>query len=138
MATFQAISFPAEPWEPRQLPEWFRWAEDSPVKELINLIERDQGADGGVGQQGAGVDHHLLGLFDDSAVTAADVTMCSPFEPQPRNNVDAEIDLVRQIRIQLDEVIFVQRDFPAGAFQFTEGVEPSLIRLEKLCQNLFT
>ena len=72
-------------------------------QQFVHEIERHQSADGGIGQAGAVVDHHLLRLLDDRAVAAADVAVGAALEPEAGDDVDAEVNLIRQIGIEPGE-----------------------------------
>ena len=52
------------------------------VKKLIDLVERDKGADVRFGQASAWIDHQLLSLLDYGAVAAANVAVGTAAEAE--------------------------------------------------------
>ena len=53
----------------------------------------------------SGVDQELLCKIDDGAVRSADVLAGAPLRSKTRNDLDDEIDLVREQGVQVDETV---------------------------------
>ena len=76
---------------------------DVPLDEVVDLIEPHEGAERRVGEVHGRVDQELLRELDDGAVRAADVLARAPLRAQARDDLDDEVDLVREQRIEVDE-----------------------------------
>ena len=76
------------------------------------MIEADQRANIMLRQPGLRIDQKLLGELDDRAVGAADVPAGAALRPEARDDLDDEVDLVRQQRIEIDEGLSVDLGQP--------------------------
>ena len=78
---------------------------DVPLDEVVDLIEPHQRAERLVGEVHRRVDQQLLRELDDRAVRAADVPARAALRAQAGDDLDDEVDLVRQQRVQVDEAV---------------------------------
>jgi hypothetical protein len=76
---------------------------DVALDEVVDLIEPHEVAELGVGEVHRRVDEELLRELDDGAVRAADVLAGAALRAQARDDLDDEVDLVRQQRVEVDE-----------------------------------
>jgi hypothetical protein len=91
--------------------------------QLEDFVQRHQGADGLAGKSRAIRHQHLVGLLDDRAVAAAVVPGSAGLEPNARHDPDAEVDVVRRIGVEVDEVVFADVGAAGGALQPQGGVQ---------------
>ena len=105
------------------------------LDQLEHLVERDQRADGLLGECRAIGDEHLVGLLDDRPVAAAVVPGRTGLEPDARHDADAEVDVVRRVRVEVDEIALVDVGAAGRAFQPQGGVQLPLVVGEELLQD---
>ena len=72
------------------------------------MIEANQRANIMLRQPASGIDKKLLGELDDRAVGAADMLAGAALRPEARNDLDDQVDLVRQQRVEIDEGLSVE------------------------------
>jgi hypothetical protein len=65
------------------------------------VIEAGKRAERRTGEIDRGIDQELLGQFNDRAVGSADMSARTPLRSQPGDDLDDEIDLIRQQRIEI-------------------------------------
>ena len=104
--------------------------------EVVDLVGPRKGADGGVGQGHIGVNQQLLGELDDGAVGAADVLAGTALGAQAGDDLDDQIDLVREQRVEIDEGLGGQLQEPdIGRHAGVVGQPPAVLG-EPLAQQL--
>ena len=74
-----------------------------PETSVVDLVDPREHADLLIGEVDVRVDQELLRQLDDRAIRAADVLARAARRPQARDDIDDEVDLVREQRIQVDE-----------------------------------
>jgi len=73
---------------------------------LVHAIQRHQGANRTIGEPRPVGYKHLVGLFDDGPIASSKMPGRSGLKPNPRHDADADIDVMRRVWIELDEIIF--------------------------------
>ena len=96
-------------------------AGDVALDEIVDLVEAGERAEGLVREVHGRVDEELLSELDDGAVGAADVLASAALRAQARDDLDDEVNLVGQQRIEVDEA--VARQFG----QLDVGGEPGVL-----------
>jgi hypothetical protein len=71
--------------------------------EVVDLVDGRQLRRGLFGELHARVDEELLRELDDGAVRAADVLARAALGAKPRDDLDDQVDLVGQQRVEVDE-----------------------------------
>jgi len=80
-------------------------AGDVPRDEVVDLVDACKCAHWQLTESNVPMNEQLLGELDDGAVGAADVATCAALGAQARNDVDDQLNLVRQERVKGDEGI---------------------------------
>src|SRR5436190_900118 len=75
------------------------------LDEVVDPIEGGERADRQICDPHIRVDQELLGELDDRSVRAADVRADAALRSKARHDADDEIDLVREQRIEVDELL---------------------------------
>ena len=79
---------------------------DVALDEVVDLVEPHQRRRAAASARfTAGIDQELLRELDDGAVGAADVLARAALRAQARDDLDDEVDLVRQQRVEVDEAL---------------------------------
>src|SRR5260221_2996663 len=78
---------------------------DVAFDEVVDLIEPCHRADSLARKIDGGVDEQLLGQLDDGAVRAAHVFARAALCPKPRNDLDDQINLIWQQRVEIYETV---------------------------------
>ena len=73
---------------------------------LVHAIQRHQGANRTIGEPRPIGYKHLVSLLDDRPVASSEVPGRSGLKPNSRHDADADVDVMRWVRIELDEIIF--------------------------------
>ena len=105
------------------------------LDQFVHLVERDQRADRLRRHRRAVGHEHLIGLLDDRPVAAAVVPGRTGLEPDARHDADAEVDVVRRVRVEVDEIRLVDLGLAGRAFQPQGGVELPLVLAVELGQD---
>ena len=109
---------------------------DVALDEVVDLIEPGNGADRLVCKIDGRVDQQLLGELDDGAVRAAHVLARAALRAKPRDDLDDQIDLIRQQRIEIDETVTRQLGQLDVGGEARVLREPSAVLVEELSQRL--
>ena len=80
-------------------------------------------------------DEHLVGLLDDRPVAAAVMPGRTGLEPDARHDPDAEVDVVRRVRVELDEIGLGDLGAAGRPLQPQGGVERPLVVGEELLEG---
>jgi len=107
-----------------------------PFHQLEDLVQRHQSADGLPGERSSIRHQHLVRLFDDGTVAAAVVAGSARLKANARHDPDAEIDVVRWVRIKMNEITLVDIGAPGCSFKPQSRVQLTLIVGEKFLQRL--
>ena len=87
------------------------------LHQLEHFVQCSQPANGLLGQ-GRPVGHeHLVGLLDDRSVTAAVVAWCARLKANARHDPDAQVDVVRWVRVEQNKIVFLHIRLAACPFQ---------------------
>src|ERR1017187_1464597 len=78
---------------------------DVAFDEIVDLIQSHQGSQLFVGQVDGRIDKQLLGKLDDGAVSTPDVLTQSALRTQTRYDLNDEVYLIWQERIEVNEAI---------------------------------
>ena len=78
---------------------------------------------------------HLVGLLDDRPVAAAVVPGRAGLEPDARHDADAQVDVVRRVRVELDEIALGDLGAAGRPLQPQGGVQRPLVLGEELLQR---
>ena len=70
---------------------------------------------------------HLVGLLDDRPVAAAVMPRSAGLEPDARHDPDAEVDVMRRVRVELDEIVLVDVGAAGRALQPQGSVQRALV-----------
>src|SRR5207249_1660394 len=75
---------------------------------------------------------HLLRLLNDGPVTPADVSVSATFQSQACNDVDAQIDLVGEIWIEIGETIPIDAHISTSSLESAAPLDSTFIVAVKL------
>ena len=107
-----------------------------PFHQLEHLVQSHQRPDGLLGECRAIRHQHFVRLLDDRPIAAAVMPRGTGLKPNARHDADAKIDIVGRIRVEVDEVAFVDVGTAGRSLQPQGGVQLPLILGEEFLQRL--
>ena len=109
---------------------------DVALDEVVDVVEADERADILGRKPCLRIDQELLGQLDDRAVGAADVPAGAALGAQARHDLDDQVDLVGQQRVEVDEGLSVDVRQPDVGLDARVLEKPAAVRFEQRAQGL--